>query len=251
MGSKPISLQPAYVLHQRPWGDTSVILELFTPEHGRMGALAKGAKRMRSPWHGLLQPFHPLLVDWRGRGELKTLIRAEPQGQALALPAAVLASGFYLNELLLRLLSRDDAQIALFGCYDAALRDLVTSRGVALETTLRRFERDLLAVLGYGLVLDHEVTKGQSLAVERRYHYVIERGPVPAEADVAGEGIPLQGGTLLALRDGELGEATQRREAKRLMRAVLAHYLGPRPLASRALLAGPAALGVKDKTNLV
>ncbi len=241
MSGKPIPLQPAYVLHQRPWGDSSVIAELFTPEQGRLGVLAKGAKRARSPWRGQLQPFRPLLVAWRGRGELKTLTTAEPQGQALALPAGRLASGFYLNELLMRLLTREDAQYTLFGCYDATLRALASDRDEALEASLRRFERDMLSALGYGLILDHEVIDGRPLSAARRYHYLIERGPVAAEADLAAEGIPLLGASLLALQQGEFTTADQRREAKRLMRAVLAHYLGPRPLASRALLAGPPA----------
>jgi len=164
VSSKQIVLQPAYVLHQRAYRDTSAIVELFTPEHGRIGVVARGIKRPKSPWRGLLQPFQPLLVSWRGRGELKTLADVEAQGMALQLSSQPLVSGFYLNELLMRLVARFDAQLTLFGCYDASLRALaVVQDDVALERVLRYFERDLLAALGYALVLDCEVETGRPL----------------------------------------------------------------------------------------
>jgi len=237
MASQSATLQPAYVLHQRAYRDSSAIVELFTPEHGRVGVVAKGVKRPKSPWRGLLQPFQPLLVAWQGGGELKTLTAAEPQGMALRLSPSALASGFYLNELLMRLVARLDAQLTLFGCYDASLRALAAVDSAAgLEGVLRCFERDLLAALGYGLVLDHEVETGQPLRPAQVYDYQIERGAVALAEAETGQGITVHGSTLLAIHQADLSDAQARREAKRLMRAVLARYLGPKPLFSRQLL---------------
>ncbi|VAX02029.1 DNA recombination and repair protein RecO [hydrothermal vent metagenome] len=237
MSSKQIVLQPAYVLHQWAYRDSSAIVELFTPEHGRIGVVARGVKRPKSPWRGLLQPFQPLLVSWRGRGELKTLADVEAQGMALQLSSQPLVSGFYLNELLMRLVARLDAQLTLFGCYDASLRALaVVQDDAALERVLRYFERDLLAALGYALVLDCEVKTGRPLTQAQVYDYQIERGPVGLAETEAGQGIAVHGSTLLAIRQADLSDSQARREAKRLMRAVLARYLGPKPLFSRQLL---------------
>ena len=236
MPGKPTRLQPAYVLHQRAYRDSSAIVELFTPEQGRVGVVARGIKRPRSPWRGLLQPFQPLLVAWQGGGELKTLTGAEPQGMALGLPPSALASGFYLNELLMRLLARHDAQLTLFGCYDAGLRALASAHDDAsLERVLRHFECDLLEALGYGLSLTRD-TRGLPVAAGQRYDYLHERGPRPLDDAAEVEGIALHGATLLAIHERQVSGERTRREAKRLMRATLAHYLGPRPLVSRQLL---------------
>lgn len=238
MSSKQTVLQPAYVLHQRAYRDSSAIVELFTPEHGRVGVVARGIKRPKSPWRGLLQPFQPLLVSWRGGGELKTLTGVEAQGMALSLSSQALASGFYLNELLMRLVARLDPQLTLFGCYDASLRALVAvDSEVPLEFVLRYFERDLLMALGYALVLDREVETGRPLTPAQVYDYQIERGPVGLAGAEAGRGIVIHGSTLLAIQQTDLADVQARREAKRLMRAVLASYLGPKPLFSRQLLA--------------
>ena len=155
MANHKILLQPAYVLHQRAYRDTSVLLELFSPEYGRIGVVAKGVKSAKSRWRGVLQPFQPLLVSWSQRGELGTLIAAEAKGPALAIPPDLIASGFYLNEILLRLLGRHDAQLELFGWYDATLRGLAEigvsveasvdekTKSVELEVLLRQFEMHL------------------------------------------------------------------------------------------------------------
>ena len=187
-----------------------------------------------------MQPFQPLLVSWRGGGELKTLTEVEAQGMALQLPSQPLISGFYLNELLMRLVARLDAQLALFGCYDASLRALAAvDSGMSLEQVLRYFERDLLAALGYALVLDREVETGRPLMPAQIYDYQIERGPVDLAEAEAGQGIAVHGSTLLAIQQTDLSNRRARREAKHLMRAVLARYLGPKPLFSRQLLARP------------
>ena len=241
-----VQLQPAYVLHQRAYRDSSALLEIFTPEHGRVGVVGKGVRAPRSRRRALLQPFQPLLISWNQRGELGTLVGVEAQGQALRVAPAFIASGFYLNELLIRLLARDDAQVELFGTYDATLRELVALDGAGaqaearLEVLLRRFELQLLAALGYGLLLDHDVA-GAPIDGDATYRYVPERGAVPLTGCDEDEGPTVAGRALLSLCRGELDDARVRSDAKRLLRAVLARYLGPKPLHSRQLARSRAA----------
>lgn len=243
-----MQLQPAYVLHQRAYRDTSAILELFTPEQGRVGVIAKGVRGSKPRWRGLLQNFQPLLVSFSQRGELGLLTEAEAQGAALRIQPSLIASGFYLNEILLRLLQRHDAQLELFGGYDAALRELAAlnktdDQTTELEIILRRFEMRLLSTLGYGLVLDVDVNSASPVQADKEYIYFLEQGPVLQVNDTASEeyndaqvGIKISGRTLLAMQENDLSSLTVRRQAKQLLRAMLGHYLGPKPLQSRQLL---------------
>jgi DNA repair protein RecO (recombination protein O) len=253
MTNLKVLMQPAYVLHQRAYRDTSAILELFTPEQGRVGVIAKGVRGNKPRWRGLLQSFQPLLVSFSQRGELGLLTEAEAQGGALTIHPRLVASGFYLNEILLRLLQRHDAHLELFGWYDAALRELAALQAgtndeqAALETILRRFELRLLTALGYGLLLDHDVLTAKPVQAECDYIYHLEQGPMlagptDAESDAAQNGIKITGQTLLALQSGDLSTDVIRREAKQLLRAMLGHYLGPKPLQSRQLLRQSAML---------
>ena len=254
MTNQRVLLRPAYVLHQRAYRDTSAIIELLTPEQGRVGVVAKGVRGSKPRWRGLLQNFQPLLVSFSQRGELGLLTEAEAQGAALTIPPQLIASGFYLNELLLRLLHRNDAHIELFGWYDTALRELAAlgvaeNEQVLLEIILRRFEMRLLSALGYGLVLDHDVQTSMPVQAEKEYIYFLEQGPVmcvedplAVEDDAVHTGVKLSGQTLLALAANEFPSATIRRQAKQLLRAMLAHYLGDKPLQSRRLLQQSAQL---------
>ncbi|WP_303904954.1 DNA repair protein RecO [Thiohalomonas denitrificans] len=225
-----ISLEPGFVLHRTPYRDTSLLLEAFTAEHGRVGLVAKGARRPRSALKGLLQPFQPLLLSWAGRGELRTLTGAEPAERPAFLAGPALASGFYLNEMLLRLVARHDPQPDLYPVYARTLSTLTKSSD--MEWALRLFERDLLLCLGYGLLLGDEADGGGAVQSEGHYWYHLERGPVPEQG---GGGIPVRGETLLALAKGQPPNQQGRAEAKQLMRAALRLYLGDKPLASRAL----------------
>jgi len=254
MTDSRVLLQPAYVLHQRAYRDTSAILELFTPEQGRVGVIAKGVRGKKPRWRGLLQNFQPLLVSFNQRGELGLLTDAEAQGSALHINPPLIASGFYLNEILLRLLQRHDAQLELFGWYDTALRELATlvagDEQVELEIILRRFEIRLLTVLGYGLVLDYDVHNAIPVQAGQEYIYFPEQGPVlliediekSAENNEVHAGIKISGDTLLALQKNDLSATPVRRQAKQLLRAMLRHYLGPKPLQSRQLLQQSAQL---------
>ena len=227
-----VQLQPAYLVHRKPFRDTSLLLELITPDYGRIGLIARGARGPRSKLKGVLQPYQPLLVSWSGRGELPTLTSAESSGSGVFLQGDALISGFYLNELLMRLLARHDPHPHLFSCYQAALQSLITNADI--DWALRLFERDLLQELGYGLLLTHEGQSGAEVESDARYCYYHQSGPQRLFTEHS-EYLSVSGATLLALACGQCDEAELRRESKLLMREVLGHYLGSRPLASREL----------------
>ena len=231
-----VQLEPAYVLHRRPYRETSLLVETLAQGYGRVAVVARGARAERSPLRGLLQPFRPLLVSWSGRQDLMTLNGAEPAG-VCALSGRGLLAGFYVNELLTRLLARHDPHAGLFEIYAQALAGL-GCRG-AEEQALRVFERRLLEVLGYGLGLGDTDMAGARIEPDRAYRYRLEAGAVPADA--GGEGLPVRGATLLALASGQLPDRETSREAKYLMRYVLQYYLGTRPLESRALFIRPGS----------
>jgi DNA repair protein RecO (recombination protein O) len=201
--------QPAYVLHSYPFRETSLVVETFTRDHGRVALVARGARRPRSVLRGVLMAFQPLLVSWTGRSELHTLVAAEREGGYAPLKGDALICGFYLNELLLRLLLRDDPHEQLYTAYRDALAELVSADDQG--AVLRRFELSLLGELGYAVLLDREADSGAPIAAEQRYVYVIERGPVPAAGRAAGNGVELTGQTLLDMQCGNFASnATQR-----------------------------------------
>jgi len=240
-----VSLQPGFVLHTRPYRNTSLIAEAFTPDFGIVALVARGARRRQSRLRGLIQPFRPLLLSWSGRGELMTLTGAEDDGAPLWFRGYALASAFYLNELLLRLLHRHDAHAELFFHYRDALRHLVkmntavgTDPGPSLQRLLRIYEKYLLTALGFGLTLDREAHGGAPIRAEMQYHYYHDAGPVPADRDGAGSAVTVtvSGRTLLALANDELNEPGVLKEAKQLLRRLLEAHLGGKPLGSRALI---------------
>ena len=188
----------------------------------------------RSKFNGLLQPFGLLMLSWSGKGDLMTLTDAEQPQAALDINGSQLISGFYLNELLTRLLQRHDPHQILFDIYHETLCILVKDEH--LEAVLRRFEFYLLQETGYGLVLDHDVETGEAIQTEACYCYYIERGPVKIDkTSDQQQGVLINGQTLLAIKDGSLVEALHLKQAKQLMRAVIAHQLGDKPLRSREL----------------
>lgn len=225
-----VLLDSAYLLHRRDYRETSLLLELFTLQHGRIGLIAKGARRGKAGLAPILQPFRPLLASWAGRGELATLTHAEAGGADIRLRHTALFCGFYLNELLVRLLPLHDPHPELVEVYRTALAGLAAGRD--LEAVLRRFELALLESLGYGLQLTADAQTGEAIQPDRLYIYRIDTGPIVADPD---DPVALHGATLLALRDGRFDTPELRTESKRLMRHVLAHYLEGRPLKSREL----------------
>jgi DNA repair protein RecO (recombination protein O) len=229
-----VDAQPAFVLHSYPFKETSLVVELVTRDFGRVAVVARGARRPRSALRGVLLAFQPLLVSWAGKGELHTLIRAEWHGPYQPLKGLGLVCGFYLNELILKLLPRHDAHEQLFDTYRETLRALAPAPDPA--ATLRAFEKNLLRELGYAITLDRDAESGHPIAAERRYTYVIERGPVAAAEMGEGNGLQLLGQTLLDMHSDDYSSALTLQQSKALMRMLINHYLGDQVLHTRHLL---------------
>lgn len=228
------TLQPAYILHSRPYRDSSQILEVFTAEQGRLSLVARGARRRTRGGSNaaLLQPFLPLLLSYTGRAEMKTLTQVEPVGTAPALTGERLFSGMYLNELLVRLLHRHDPHPGLFAAYGGALRSLCEAEH--LDPVLRRFEWQLLEDLGYSFPLAADGQTGEALREDAWYGYLPEVGLVELAAAPDPSRPAYRGAELLSLARGDFGGGA-RQAAKRLMREALATHLGAAPLKSREL----------------
>ncbi|MFL9609018.1 DNA repair protein RecO [Methylobacillus sp. Pita2] len=233
--------QPVYVLHTYPFKETSLVVELFSREFGRVAAVAKGARRPRSAMRGMLQAFQPLQATWSGKAELKNLHSMEWGAGLLLLRGEALMCGFYLNELLLRLLPREDGHDALFDYYCQTLR-ILTQDQVPPATTLRRFELKMLQELGYAVPLEHD-DAGNAIQAEYVYSYVAEQGAARTSQHAApANGVQLSGRTLLAMAQDDYSDALTQQQSKQLMRTLLAHYLGDKPLHTRQLLMDLQAL---------
>jgi DNA repair protein RecO (recombination protein O) len=232
-GPRRVALQPAFLLHHRDYSDSSRIVELFTREHGRISLFAKGAKRPKSPFRPLLQPFMPLLVSWSGSIDGGQLTGAELAGEAVSVPAQRLMSGFYLNELLLRLTPRGEPVQDVFDVYALTLETL-RSNGPE-QAALRSFEKELLGQLGYGLDLARDAESGEPLSADRYYHFIPGVGLRVAEQP-GGATDPFRGSELIDLGLGRLETAETLRAAKRLLRSALEHCLEGRGLHSREVM---------------
>lgn len=222
--------QPGFILHRYEYGETSLVFECFTPDAGRLGMLARGARRPASALRGLVA-FEPLLLSWSGKGELPVLTQAEVHGASPGLGGRSLWCGFYLNELVLALLHRHDPHPALFEAYVRTLGLLCDER--SQEPALRLFELELLKELGYGLMLDAEAQHGAALEPDLLYTYVFEFGPLRTRRGQGG-GVPVYGRTLLALKAGTLATDEARRQAKVLLQSAINRLLRA-PLRTPAL----------------
>ena len=230
MSRSRVDGQPAYVLHSYPFRETSLIVEVFSRDHGRVALLARGARRPRSVLRGLLLAFQPLELGWAGKGEVPTLMKAEWQGGQPLLSGKALFFGYYLNELLLHLLPREDTHASLFAAYAAVLRRFADN---LQEADLRRFERALLQELGYGLTLTHD-EQGVVIDPDAHYAYEIERGPVRL-ARPGNSALSVRGKTLLDLADDALSDPATQAEAKQMMRALINHHTGGKRLETRKI----------------
>jgi DNA repair protein RecO (recombination protein O) len=226
--------QPAYVLHTYPFRETSLIVEVFSRDFGRMALLARGARRPRAAIRGLLMAFQPLEIGWAGKGEVLTLMKAEWQGGQPLLAGEALFCGYYLNELLMHLLPREDAHERLFACYAEMLARLGADPGGKVrEADLRSFEKALLQELGYGLTLNHD-SDGKAIIAAAYYTYRMEQGPVRLEhAEAAAQVV--SGKTLLDLAAEDFADPRSRSEAKQLMRTLMAYYLAGKELETRKI----------------
>ncbi len=228
---KRISLEQAYVLHRRPYRETSFLLELFSEEQGRFSVVARGVRKVHSKTAGLLQAFVPLRISCAGKGELLTLTAVEANGAAAQLQGDCLFAGFYLNELLLCLLQKWDAHPHLYGLYHETLRALQISP--LEQKTLRRFESGLLAELGYGLLPKTEISLHNTFSSDKYYRFTPDAGFVLCDGGSTLANV-FAGKSLLAIAKEDWYEESLR-DAKRLTRLVLAPLLGSRPLHSRRL----------------
>jgi len=240
-----VELQLAYVLHSRPYSDSSLIIDCLTPDFGRVSLLAKGARSAKSKQRNLLQPFLPLSVSWQGKSNLKTLIGAETQSLRVPLQGKSLYCAFYLNELLVRLLPEQDALPEVLPIYQQALEALssaVECSGAPVsnfEVVLRSFERQLLQLLGYEINFLYEALSSELISANAYYRYEIEHGFVRVNGELAGTGVGHSalfcGEQILALAGHDYSQPLTLHAAKCLMRTALKPLLGHKPLQSRKL----------------
>jgi DNA repair protein RecO (recombination protein O) len=228
-----VELTAGYLLHQRPFRDSSLIVEVWSREHGRMTTFAHGARGVRGPRtrFASLRPFQPLLLSWHGRGEAPQLIAAEPDGAPVALPATQLMSGFYLNELLLKLTVQHDPQPEVYDLYQQTLASL--GADAHAEWVLRCFEKQLLELLGFGLNLASDAVSERPVQATAYYRYQPGHGVIEVEQ---GDAVTCSGRVLLALaEDAMLDDAHEWRQARALMRAAIDHCLEGRELRTRTV----------------
>jgi len=230
--SRRILNEPVWLLHHRPFRNTSKILDIFSRGHGRLSVVARGSRSAKSKLRGILRPFLPLQMSWVIRSDLGTLTGAELHGSPVSLTGDALLSAYYLNELLLKFLHRHDPQPEIFSAYGDTVSRLAGQTDVARQ--LRAFEIELLRILGYALNLDHDAKSRQPLAPGQQYEYRIEQGPVA----VSGREGPMifTGMQLSAIGRQEFSRPAVLRDASRLLREVIAHHLGGRELKSRTVM---------------
>lgn len=216
----------ASILHQRPYRETSLLLEVFTRDHGRIGLVANGARRPKSRLRALLQPMQELSLSWHLKGDLGGLRGAESLSLPLRLQGDALYAGFYMNELLLRLCVRGDPHPDLYDCYRSALLALAQTDEPGI--VLRLFERDLLEAIGYGLQLGIEAETGQPIQAQSTYSFDVQSGAKQLSGSAADTGF--SGAALLALQSGDLQNPQHRAQAKRILQSALNRLLDNKPL---------------------
>ncbi len=227
-----VSGQPGFVLHSYPYKETSLIVDVFTRDHGRVPLVAKGAKRPHSTLRGVLQTFQPLHLAWSGKSEVRTLVSAEWIGGLRPLERSALLCGFYLNELLVKLLARDDPHPALFDQYVSALNQLAHDEPPAI--VLRKFELALLKETGVAGSLVASAQSGEGVDANRYYVFDPDRGP--REAMASDTAPVVLGKTLIDMEAGDYSDPSTQQQSKFLMRHLLAHHLGGMPLNTRQIL---------------
>jgi DNA repair protein RecO (recombination protein O) len=241
--ARRVSLEPAFLLHHYPWRETSRILELFTRTHGRVSVFSRASRRASSSLASALQPFSEILVSWSGRGEAGQLTGAERVRPPAPLSGDRLMSGFYANELLLKLLQRHDPHPVLFDAYASLLGHLLDPQAEPTRA-LRLFEKTLLEELGWGLSLERDARTGAELEPQRSYRYRIDGGPEALDG-VADGTLIFCGASLLSLAREELADPRSMADARRLLRAALDQCLDGKPLRTRDVLVEMRAHGAK------
>jgi DNA repair protein RecO (recombination protein O) len=237
-----IERQPAFVLHERAYRETSVLLEVLSRDHGRVGLVARGMRSAKPRWpRGTVKPLQALELSWQGRGELANLTGADAVGTPLPLVGEAALCALYLNELLTRILARGDPHPEVFARYSGVLFELAAADAAHCGWILRRFERDLLEALGYALQLQVDAD-GMAIDAATQYSIDPERGPLRWQTRPLAPAI--EGAALLALAGDERPDVAQLRSLRRMMRALLRHHLGGRELAAWSMRA-PAAISAR------
>ena len=227
--------QPAYILHHRPFRDTSQIIDVLTRDHGRLSLMSRGSRGAKSRLKSILQPFNSLVISWSGKGDLPTLTSAEALiSNAPHLSGKSLPSAFYINELLVKLLHKHDVHDGIYYLYESVIKLLATSNEI--EPVLRLFEKQLLEELGFGLNLTLHAETGMPIVADEEYAFYLEHGPVDEKSALDEQYIiKLPGSSLLALHENSLNTEQSLKDAKRLMRSILNFYLQGKPIKSREL----------------
>jgi len=230
--ARRVDKQPAYILHHRPFRDSSQLLDVFTRDHGKVALVARGSRGSKSRLAGILRPFMPLRVAWVSRSDLGTLTGAEAAGTPAGLQGDALLSAYYVNELMLHFLHRHDPQPEIFALYREALSALCMAKDV--QSGLRSFELEFLGLLGYAVDLEYESGTRQQLDPHGFYEYRPEQGPVPVARDSGP--MVFRGDLLGGIRAQRFEDTDVLRAAGRLLRVVIAHHLGGKELKSRKVL---------------
>ncbi|QKK03316.1 MAG: DNA repair protein RecO [Pseudomonadota bacterium] len=239
-----IEEEPGWILHRRPWRETSLLIEYLGRDAGRVGLVARGARAPRSAWRGLAEPFSPLSAAWTRRGEMGTLVTLESAGRRLVLAGRALWCGLYANELVLRLLPRDDPHTAIHDDYSRLIGALAAGEQ-AQSILLRRFELDLLTALGVAPDLQYEAVSGAEIRGSDLYRLDPEGGLI--RVDRPGRSV-FSGAVIQALRDGTGRDLDDMRQARMFMRELIDYHLGGRPLETRRLFRGEPNPGQGRKT---
>lgn len=227
-------IDDGFILHRYPYRETSVIVECFLQHHGRVSMVAKGVRTERSPLKGLLQPFTPLHFNARGKGQMKTLTLVEASASPIILNGMPLMSAWYINELLMRLLPKEEHNSHLYFTYHATLLSLENS--TTLEKTLRIFEKNLLEALGYELPLMHDADSRRAIVYDHYYQFIAEHGFVETNKREGND--VFLGEDLQAIANDQFSNPKALQAAKRLMRLAIWPLLGGKPLKTRELLKG-------------
>ena len=228
-----VQQQAAFILHRRPFRDSSQILDVFSRDHGKLAVVARGSRGARSKLKGVLRPFMPLSLSWVIRSDLGTLTGAEVRGAPLSLNGDALLSGYYVNELILHLLHRHDPHPEAFDVYARTIGSLAVA-GANIAAALRGFEMTLLRDIGYALNLESESGSATPLVADRHYEYRVEQGAVAVSRSSGS--LVFSGRELCAVAERRFDEPEVLRTAGRLLRAVIAFHLGGKELNSRKVM---------------
>jgi len=229
-----VESEPGFILHTIPYRETSLLVDIFTLNHGRLRCVAKGFRKPNKKGIAkTLFPYSEHHFQWQGRGELKTLTQADPIQAPVFLKQESLFVGLYINELLYKLLHQNDPHQSLYEFYCQLMTQLPTSE--ILQPVLRRFEMLLLEELGYGLVLDAEAETGQAVSSEHLYYYIPDQGLKLIQDQTADNLHAFSGADIMALYQGQLEQQSVLRAAKKLTRQVIDFYLDGKELNSREL----------------